>query len=120
MGSTDFAMRRLWKRLFGARAPGPVEFFPCPLCGEPVREGALACRACGSDATTGWAPQADGLSVDVGPAGEDFDYEGWLRREVEGIGQPTWKTRWWNKRTGGLLVVILLALAFVLGGFGRG
>ena len=113
-------MRWLWNRLFGGKAPGPGRIFACPLCGEPVKEGALACRACGSDAQTGWASDAEDQAVDLGPAGEEFDYEAWLKREVEGIGQPGWKTKWCNKRTAGWVVVILLALAFVLGGWGRG
>ena len=49
-----------------SRRPHPT--FSCPNCGAQVRKGASACRECGSDASTGWAEDADSLGVDL-PAG---------------------------------------------------
>lgn len=41
--------------------------FPCPHCGAEVRQGAKVCRACGSDADTGWQDEAtiEYTSVDL-------------------------------------------------------
>ena len=39
--------------------------FLCPQCGEPVADDAHACPHCGSDAETGWNPDADYLSVEL-------------------------------------------------------
>ena len=60
------------------------EFFDCPHCGEPVEVGALSCRACGSDAETGWSEEAAEWETDTstGYADEDeFDYADFVRRE---------------------------------------
>ncbi len=56
--------------------------FPCPHCGEEVREGALVCRACGADVETGWADDADAEGQDL-PEGtlDADDYEDFLARE---------------------------------------
>lgn len=63
----------------------PARRFTCPHCDESVREGALACPGCGSDATSGWSEAADAWSGDL-PGGyeedeDDFDYDDFLRRE---------------------------------------
>ncbi|HPF13981.1 MAG: hypothetical protein H6830_08330 [Planctomycetes bacterium] len=59
----------------------PVRMRPCPLCGEPVSVGALACRACGSDAQTGWSEDADEGLVDLGTSQDAFDYDAFLAKE---------------------------------------
>lgn len=43
------------------------ETFPCPHCGAEVAVGAKVCRACGSDADTGWQDEAtiEYTSVDL-------------------------------------------------------
>lgn len=42
--------------MFRRRRPRPpADWFTCPVCGSEVRVGALACRECGSDDTTGWS-----------------------------------------------------------------
>lgn len=98
-----------------SRRPHPT--FPCPNCGAQVRKGASACRECGSDASTGWAEDADSLGVDL-PAGyrreeddEGFDYENWLRKETASIGGlPAWRNpRWW-KQVGIVALIALLSL----------
>lgn len=112
-------MRKLLQKWFSARRRGADGWFACPLCGEPVRVGALACRACGSDRQTGWASDADSASVDLGPAGEEFDYEGWLRQELEGVGGGSPWARLKIRRVWGWIVVTLLAIALLFGGFGH-
>ena len=114
----ELRMPLFWKKWFRRRAK-VVRYFDCPLCGEPVRVGAVACRSCGSDAQTGWAQESEDLAVDLGPAGEEFDYEAWLEREVGSIGKPTWKQRLWNKRVGGLILVVLLGAALIFTGLGH-
>ncbi len=37
----------------------------CPHCGEELPPGAVACRACGSDASTGWQRDAESSSVEL-------------------------------------------------------
>ena len=39
--------------------------FPCPNCGEPVADNAVACRECGSDADTGWREDPDYYSIEL-------------------------------------------------------
>lgn len=34
------------------------DWFTCPVCGEAVSAGALACPGCGSDDETGWSEDA--------------------------------------------------------------
>lgn len=57
---------------------------PCPQCGEPVHSGRLACKACGSDADTGWSDPGGARSADLVEAIGDFDYEAYLDREFSG------------------------------------
>ena len=42
-----------------------ADWFTCPVCGEEVPAGALACPECGSDDKTGWSPETeyDGLDL---------------------------------------------------------
>ena len=41
------------------------DWFTCPVCGEVVLEGALACPACGADDETGWSEDSEYDEVDV-------------------------------------------------------
>lgn len=41
------------------------DWFTCPVCGEQVAEGALACPHCGSDDETGWSDDAAYDDVDL-------------------------------------------------------
>ena len=69
----------------------PDEFFDCPHCGAPVPAGRSSCRACGSDARTGWSRDADLWSSDI-PGGygadEGFDYDEFVRREFPDRAPP--------------------------------
>jgi len=65
----------------------PPRSFLCPHCHAEVPRGAAACPECGSDASTGWADDADAWAGDL-PAGygdddEDdaFDEDAFLRAE---------------------------------------
>lgn len=60
-----------------------VPTFDCPHCGAPVRRGARVCRECGSDAGTGWGPDAEtgGLDAPSGYGADDFDYDAFLAEE---------------------------------------
>jgi len=37
----------------------------CPFCGEPIDSDAESCPHCGSDAETGWNPDAEYLSLEL-------------------------------------------------------
>lgn len=83
----------------------------CPVCGEDVPRGALACPECGADHNSGWKPGA--LDAD-GLPDEDFDYEEFVRDE---FGPPRTKGLhpvWWV--TAVLVLILFLALA-LWGGF---
>lgn len=41
------------------------DWFACPVCGQEVRYGALACPGCGSDDETGWSQEAEYDEVDL-------------------------------------------------------
>jgi hypothetical protein len=41
------------------------EMDECPFCGEPIEPEAEFCRHCGSDAETGWNPDADYESLEL-------------------------------------------------------
>ena len=62
----------------------------CPVCGDDVPRGALACPECGADHLSGW--REDASSVDaVGSAGEDgFDHDEYVARE---FGEPAARPR---------------------------
>ncbi|MGH9363129.1 MAG: zinc ribbon domain-containing protein [Thermoanaerobaculia bacterium] len=48
----------------------------CPHCGEPIDEEATFCRHCGSDAETGWNPDAEYLSLELPEDDEENEAEG--------------------------------------------
>lgn len=85
--------------------------FACPHCGAPVREGASACRSCGSDAGTGWSRSAY-LAEHEDPG--DFDYDGFLLEEFgpSAGGSARRALRRWGLRVlvailaGGLLLIL--------------
>ncbi|MBI3819912.1 MAG: hypothetical protein HY286_14540 [Planctomycetes bacterium] len=82
----------------------------CPHCGAAVRRGAASCRACGSDAATGWSDSdtLDSESTEV-PEFDDDDYNDFLAREGLG-GRP-------RKRAGMPRWFIVIVVALVLAGF---
>ncbi|MEX1111136.1 MAG: zinc-ribbon domain-containing protein [Chthoniobacterales bacterium] len=65
----------------------------CPVCGEEVPRGALACPECGADERSGWREEVvDGLDL----PDEDFDYGEFVQKEFgrevkpEGIAWAWW------------------------------
>jgi ssDNA-binding Zn-finger/Zn-ribbon topoisomerase 1 len=67
----------------------------CPVCGETVPRGALACPECGADHNSGWQEDADtyaGLDL----PDSDFNYDDFVREEFGSSVKPTGiKTIWW-------------------------
>jgi hypothetical protein len=67
----------------------------CPVCGEDVPRGALACPECGADHNSGWREDAAAYDgVDLGE--EEFNYDEFVREEFGGGGarpkgiSPVW------------------------------
>jgi len=65
----------------------------CPVCGEEVPTGALACPECRADERSGWREEVvDGLDL----PDEEFDYDEFVNKEFgrevkpEGIGWAWW------------------------------
>ena len=84
----------------------------CPVCGEWVPRGAVACDQCGSCAKSDWNDEDqtyEGLDL----PDEDFDYEDFTAKEFGGKDANLRLTRqlwWW--------VAIILILVFLLAYFG--
>lgn len=80
----------------------------CPVCGEDVPAGALACPECGADHKSGW--REDNLAYDGVDLGDDsFDYDEFVREEFGTGAKPKdIKTIWWV--TAIVLVIALAAL----------
>lgn len=81
----------------------------CPVCGEDVPPGALACSECGADHNSGWREEAadyDGVDLP-----EEFDYEEFTRREFSSSAKPTdISAIWWITA-----IVLLIATVLYLG-----
>ena len=80
----------------------------CPVCGEDVPRGSLACPACGADHNSGWREDAeayDGLDL----PGDDFDYDDFVQHEFGSSIKPAGiKTIWW------VTAIIILAVSIAL------
>lgn len=82
----------------------------CPVCGEDVPRGAVACPECGADHNSGWREDADSYDA-TGLPDEEFDYKEFVRREFGASPKPaTIKTVWWV--TAILVIAVLVALYF--------
>jgi uncharacterized membrane protein YvbJ len=83
----------------------------CPVCGEDVPRGSLACPECGADHNSGWKEDAetyDGLDL----PDDDFDHDEFVQREFgSGVKPPGIKTIWWI--TGIIVLVVSIALYFL-------
>ena len=84
--------------------------FTCSHCGAEVPAKALACPECGSDKNTGWSDQTiyDGTDIEDP---DEFDYEDWKRREVDGRGWRRSSKQWFWWVVAVLIVALLLWLA---------
>lgn len=82
----------------------------CPVCGEDVPRGALACPECGADHMSGWREDAaDGLDL----PDEEFDYEDFVEREFgeeEKIKPPGIAWAWWAAGVAALLAFAAMML----------
>ena len=75
----------------------------CPVCGESVPRGALACPECGADHRSGWREDAD--SADL--PDDSFDYGEFVKNEFGTSIRPGGiKPVWW-------VTAVILILAFV-------
>ena len=80
----------------------------CPVCGEDVPRGSLACPECGADHNSGWREDADTYdSLDLPE--ENFDYDEFVRREFPSkIRPPGMKPIWW------ITAILVLVISVVL------
>ncbi|HWM24116.1 MAG TPA: zinc ribbon domain-containing protein [Chthoniobacterales bacterium] len=79
----------------------------CPVCGEQVPPGALACPECGADHNSGWREDADTYEA-LDLPNENFDYDQFVREEFGSSIKPAGiKTIWW-------LTAILIIIASVV------
>ena len=81
----------------------PRDSFSCPVCGEDVPAGALACPECGACDKSGWNEDSYLDGVDLPGGDQDEDGE----KEKEGTGPA-------GPRNGGMgLIAAGLVLAFL-------
>jgi len=82
----------------------------CPVCGENVPTGALACPECGADHNSGWREDANIVDALDMPE-EDFDYDEFIRKEFGSDSKPAGvSTVWWIVSI--VLLLVLLGLYF--------
>lgn len=80
----------------------------CPVCGEEVPRGALACPECGADHNSGWREGAD--TYDGVDLPNDFNYDDFVKREFGFQAKPAGlKMAWW---IAGILLVVALLLVY--------
>jgi len=83
----------------------------CPVCGEDVPRGALACPECGADHNSGW--REDAGSYDGVDLPDEFDYDEFTRREFGSSAKPPGiGAIWWITA---IVLVLLTLLYFFLG-----
>lgn len=84
----------------------------CPVCGEDVPGGSLACPGCGADHNSGWRLDDDvhdGLDL----PDADFDYDEYVEREFRSkVKPPEIKTIWWVTA----IILLVLSIAYYLAG----
>jgi uncharacterized membrane protein YvbJ len=82
----------------------------CPVCGEEVPRGALACPQCGADHNSGWKEDAHTYDG-VGLPEHDFNYDNFVQQEFGSQAKPAGlKTIWWIVGIA-LIIVLLLYLS---------
>src|SRR5438477_13078248 len=83
----------------------------CPVCGEDVPNGALACPECGADHNSGWRKDAesyDGLDL----PDEDFNYDEFVREEFGSSFKPAGiKPIWWITA---ILIIVASVVLYLL------
>lgn len=88
----------------------------CPVCGEWVYRGAVACDECGACAKSGWKAEADYDGLDLPDPDESFDYDAFIEKEFGGgsqrrLGEGRWARVWW---WAAVAVLVALGLGFIL------
>jgi hypothetical protein len=79
----------------------------CPVCGEEVPRGVLACPECGADHNSGWREDAGAYDA-LDLPDKDFDYDEFIRAELGSVPKPAGiKTFWW-------IAAIVLSVLFVV------
>ena len=82
----------------------------CPVCGEDVPRGSLACPECGADHNSGWRQDADTYDA-VDLPDKEFNYDQFVREEFGSSAKPAAiKTIWWI--TAILAIVAFIAIYF--------
>lgn len=80
----------------------------CPVCGEDVPRGSLACPECGADHNSGWRDDVDSYDG-VGLPEEDFDYNRFVREEFGSAWKPAEvKIVWWIAA-----IVLIVAMTII-------
>jgi hypothetical protein len=80
----------------------------CPICGDDVPRGSLACPACGADYNSGWRTNADAHDA-LDLPDDDFDYDEFVQREFTPRAKPAgMRIIWW------VTAIILIALSIAL------
>ena len=80
----------------------------CPVCGENVPRGALACPECGADHRSGWKEDA-GAYDSAGLPDEEFDYDEFVAEEFGTGHKPKGiATTWW------IAAIVLICALLVL------
>ncbi len=83
----------------------------CPVCGEWVPRGAVACDDCGACAKSGWKEDADVYDgVDLPDDPHEFDYDAFVESEFGSGRQPGQMPSVWRWTALALLAAIILAL----------
>lgn len=83
----------------------------CPVCGEDVHRGALACPECGADHNSGWRADA-GTYDGLGLPDDDFDYDEFVRGEFGSGSRPAgFKAIWWSAA---VLLILVLVIAYLV------
>src|SRR6267378_1654510 len=78
----------------------------CPVCGEDVPRGSLACPECGADHNSGWRQDVDTYDA-VDLPDEEFNYDEFVREKFRSSAKPAAiKTIWW-------ITAILVTVAFI-------
>ncbi|HEX8679458.1 MAG TPA: zinc-ribbon domain-containing protein [Chthoniobacterales bacterium] len=82
----------------------------CPVCGEDVPRGALACPECGADHNSGW--REDAASYDGLDLPDEFDYDEFTRNEFGASPKPAGiRPIWWITA----IVLLVLTLLYFVG-----
>lgn len=82
--------------------------FTCPICGEDVPAGALACPECGACEKSGWSDDAGSDGLDL--PDQEFDYDRFIAEEFGGPAKKRAPQKLWLIAA----VIVVLALAWGL------